>query len=135
VPAGRDLEALIDAAREVRRNAHAPYSGFPVGAAVLAGERVFVGVNVENASYPVSSCAERNALAASVAAGATDVDAVAVVAGEHDAAPPCGACRQALVELAPRAVVVAESADGRRRTWAAGELLPDAFDAASLRSP
>jgi cytidine deaminase len=119
----------------VRRNAHAPYSGFAVGAAVRADGRTFAGVNVENASFPLSACAERNALAAAIAAGATDIDAVAVVAGEDDATPPCGACRQVLVELAPGATVVSESARGRRRTWAVGDLLPDAFDARSLAGP
>jgi cytidine deaminase len=92
-------------------------------------------VNVENASFPLSACAERNALAAAVAAGATEIDAVAIVAGEDEATPPCGACRQVLIELAPGATVVSESATGHRRTWGVEELLPDAFDARSIAGP
>ncbi len=103
-----------------------------MGAAVLAGGRVFTGVNVENASYPLSVCAERNAVAAAVAAGERRVEAIAVVAGEGPPTPPCGGCRQVVSEFGPDALVVAESADGRRATWRLGELLPDAFGPRSL---
>src|ERR1700733_11486676 len=98
---------LIAAAEVVRGHAHAPYSRFLVGAAVRMDGRVFVGVNVENASYPVSVCAERNAIAAGVA-GARHVEAIAVVTDVSPPSSPCGACRQVIAEFAhpPAAVHV-----------------------------
>ena len=132
------LEDLIDAARAIRANAYAPYSGFHVGAALLAGEEVFAAVNVENASYPVSVCAERNAVAMAVAAGAaTGVRAVAVVSDAESPTPPCGACRQVLFEFGgPGMAVVAESADAAaRRLWSLEDLLPDAFGPRDLDRP
>jgi cytidine deaminase len=133
----RTLDALISAAREVRARAYAPYSGFHVGAAVLGGDRVFAAVNVENASYPVSVCAERNAIAMAVAAGETAARAVAVVSDSTTPTPPCGACRQVLFEFGGQAMaVIAESIDGSVRTsWSLDELLPDAFGPADLDRP
>lgn len=124
-----DLEALVEAARHVRERAYAPYSHFLVGAALSAGGRTFVGANFENASYGVSICAERGAVAAMVAAGERRIDAVAVVAGgEGPPASPCGACRQVLSEFAAAGVpVVSQHVDGRRAEWTIGELLPAAF--------
>ena len=123
--------ALIAAARRARARAYAPYSRFTVGAAVLDERgRVHAGCNVENASYGLSVCAERNAVAAAVAAGARRIAAVAVVTGADPAAPPCGACRQVLAELAgddtpvllapPRAALPIER-------WRLGALLPRTF--------
>ena len=122
------VDELVAAAREARANAYVPYSGFRVGAALLAGDRVFVAVNVENASYPLSVCAERNAAAAAVAAGETSFRAVAVVTDAATVTPPCGGCRQVLREFGEGIAVIGESADGsERRYWAIAELLPDAF--------
>ena len=84
------LEEMLAAAREVRARAYVPYSGFHVGAALLAGDEIFTAVNVENASYPLSVCAERNAIAKAVAAGSTDIRAVAVVSDADSPTPPCG---------------------------------------------
>jgi len=123
------LEALVAAAREVRTNAYAPYSGFAVGAAIAADGRTFVGVNVENASYPVAACAERNAIGAMIAAGARSPDTVAIVTDATSPTSPCGACRQALFEVGGVALlVVAETIGGARAVWSLGELLPAAFD-------
>ena len=123
------IDRLVATAREIRANAYAPYSGFHVGAALLGGDgRVFAAVNVENASYPVSVCAERNAVAMAVAAGVRDLRAVAVVTDAETPTPPCGGCRQVLNEFGEGMAVIAESADGSsRKHWALGELLPDAF--------
>src|SRR5438105_8862588 len=94
------LDRLLRAAAEVRGNAYAPYSRFPVGAAVLAGGRVFAACNVENSAYPLSVCAERNAVAMAVAAGERRIEAVAIVGGAGKPAAPCGGCRQVLAEFA-----------------------------------
>ena len=129
------LEQLIDAAREARANAYAPYSGFHVGAALLTVDRQIVrGVNVENASYPVSVCAERNAVGTAIGLGITSIRAMAVVTDADTSTPPCGACRQVLFEFGgPGMAVIAESADGSTRThWSLDELLPDAFGPADL---
>ena len=129
------LERLVGAARAIRTNAYAPYSGFHVGAALLAGEEIFAAVNVENASYPVSVCAERSAVAMAVAAGAAlSVRAVAVVTDAQTPTPPCGAFRQVLFEFGgPGMAVVAESSDGSvRMFWSLEELLPDAFGPSDL---
>lgn len=125
---------LLAAAREVAGRAYAPYSGFRVGAAVLAGGRVFTGVNVENASLGLSLCAERAALARAVAEGAGEVEGVAVWCLDarpgpdgcltESAASPCGACRQWLTELAPTAWVVTNACSRARST---SELLPMGF--------
>lgn len=122
-----DHDRLVAAAREARENAYAPYSKFAVGAAVLAGGRVFTGANVENASYPVGLCAERAAAAAAVAAGEREITAVAVVGSSESPTPPCGMCRQFLSEFGPDMAVVAESPAGVRRTWRLSELLSDSF--------
>jgi cytidine deaminase len=121
------LERAVDAARGAMERAYAPYSGFRVGAAIVADGRIFTGQNIENASYPISVCAERNAIAAMIDAGAHRIDAVAVVTAADRPIPPCGGCRQALWEFGPEATVVAETTGGQRRTWALGDLLPDAF--------
>ncbi|MEW6059815.1 MAG: cytidine deaminase [Actinomycetota bacterium] len=132
-PTEEDLERLVAVAREARERAYAPYSEFSVGAAVLAGGRIFSGVNVENASYPQGICAERAAVAAAVGAGERTIDAVAVVGSGEDVTPPCGGCRQVLYEFGPLMVVIAESPGRKRKRWTLTELLPDAFGPKSLR--
>jgi cytidine deaminase len=126
-------DRLVVAARTARSRAYAPYSDFHVGAAVLAGDEVFTGVNVENASFPLSVCAERTAVAAAVAAGQRAIEAVAVVADAEDPTPPCGGCRQVLNEFGPHMVVVCEGSHGRRTQWVLSEILPHAFGPANLR--
>ncbi len=123
------------AAAEVRANAYAPYSEFHVGAAVLAGGRIFTGVNVENASYPLGMCAERNAVGAAVTAGEKKIDCVAVVTDAARPTPPCGGCRQVLWEFGPESLVVSETTSGKRVAWALEDLIPDAFGPNSFRNP
>jgi cytidine deaminase len=122
------IAALIEAARDVREHAYAPYSRFRVGAAVLAGDRSFAGVNVENGSFPVSMCAERNAVAAMVAAGERVLDAIAIVTDAATPTPPCGGCRQVLWDFGPSALVVSATLDGKRAAWALEDLLPAPFE-------
>ena len=124
------MKALEDRAKAAQARAYAPYSKFKVGAAVRMSGQIFDGVNVENASYPVCVCAERNAIAAAVNAGARGLEAVAVCTDASPPSAPCGACRQVLVEFAadPAAVtVVAVNPRGERRSWTLAELLPDGF--------
>ena len=122
------MPALLRAAAKVRKNAHAPYSEFRVGAAVLAGGRIFAACNVENSAYPLSVCAERNAVAAAVAAGQKRIDAVAVVGGSDRPAAPCGGCRQVLAEFAaPDTPVVYAAPNGQSVTTTLEALLPASF--------
>lgn len=130
--APEDLDRLLAAAREVKDRAYAPYSRFHVGAAVLAGGKVFAAPNIENASYPLSVCAERNAVAAAVAAGEREIEAVAVVADNEDPTPPCGGCRQVLNEFGPDMLVLCEGSGGRRAQWRLTEVLPHAFGPSDL---
>jgi cytidine deaminase len=126
---------LVRAARAAREHAHAPYSGFRVGAAVRAGRRIHAGCNVENASYGLTICAERNAVAAAVAAGARVIDAVVVVTGTAEPTPPCGACLQVLAELGrPGLPVTLVGARGEAAavTRTLAELMPHGFTAAHL---
>lgn len=129
-PLSPEHRRLVDAARRVAANAYAPYSGFRVGAAALGGSgRVFTGCNVENGSYPVTLCAERNAVGSAVADGESRIVAVAVASGsptEPDDLAPCGMCRQFLAEFGGDVVVVSREA-GEWRARPVSELLPGAF--------
>ncbi|WP_422074665.1 cytidine deaminase [Tranquillimonas rosea] len=122
---------LIEAATRVRENAHAPYSGFKVGAALRAdGGAVHVGCNVENIAYPEGTCAEAGAIAAMIAAGDTRIEEVAVIADSPSPVPPCGGCRQKLAEFAaPDVRVTMATTRGGRQTLTVRELLPGAFGA------
>jgi cytidine deaminase len=122
-------DELIGLAREVKENAHAPYSGFRVGAALLARDgRVFTGVNVENASVGLSVCAERNAIARAVADGVTDFERLAIVTDETEAPTmPCGVCRQVIWEFAHDLPIIVESRPGERVDTSITELFPRPF--------
>jgi cytidine deaminase len=120
---------LLAAARSAWGNAYAPYSGFRVGAALHADDgAVYAGANVENASYGLSRCAEQSAVQAMASAGARRIVALVVVTDADPPAPPCGACRQVLLEFADDAPVWLCSVDGARvqRTSVAA-MLPGAF--------
>jgi cytidine deaminase len=107
-----------------------------VGAAVLADGRVYAGCNVENSSFPLGVCAERNAVGAAIAAGARRIEAVAVVAGKTRPSPPCGGCRQVLAEFCDASTpVVYASARGDLVETTLGALLPDAFGRSDLTPP
>jgi cytidine deaminase len=125
-----DWEPLIEAARRAREHAHAPYSRFAVGAALLGADgRVFAGCNVENRSYGVSLCAERAAVAAAVAGGADGPRAVVVLADADPLATPCGLCRETLSEFAgPELPILLVAPDGRRRETRLGALFPEPFE-------
>lgn len=129
-PLGDDDRArLLEAAQLAASRAHCPYSSFPVGAAVLLADgRVVAGCNVESESYGLTVCAERNALAAVVAAGGAGmVRAVLVYTPTPTPTPPCGSCRQVLCELAPGATVLSVAQSGDEARWTVEELLPAAF--------
>ncbi|MGK3991804.1 cytidine deaminase [Sorangium sp. So ce1024] len=131
-----DWEALGQAALAVRERAHAPYSGYRVGAAILVRSgRVFAGCNVENASYGLAICAERSAIVQMVAAGERDPIALAVATGGPVLGSPCGMCRQTLAEFAvdlPIRLVAPGDVGVPPRTTSLAALLPDAFGAAAL---
>jgi cytidine deaminase len=120
------IAELTAAAAAVRERAYAPYSQFRVGAALRAADgTIYAGCNVENASYGLTICAERNAIAQAIAAGARDFVAVAVVT--ENGVMPCGACRQVLVEFGAEMMVIVADTRGHRRIYALSELLLDAF--------
>ncbi len=123
-------EELLQAADAVMHTAHVRYSHFPVGAALRGADgRVYVGSNVENASYPQGQCAETSAIGALIAAGQTKITEVAVTAALLEFCPPCGGCRQRLAEFAkPDTKVHLGRPGGPRMTTTVGELLPLAFD-------
>jgi cytidine deaminase len=119
--------ALLAFAREVQDKAYAPYSQFRVGAAIYANDEIFQGVNVENAAYAATMCAERAALSAAVAAGCTDITAIAIVGDTESPTVPCGCCRQALAEFNPEMRVIMGGSTDEVLVMSLGELLPEAF--------
>jgi cytidine deaminase len=124
-----EFAPLLAAARAALPGAYAPYSKFRVAAAVLDERgRISVGVNVENASFGLTICAERNAIGAAVAAGARHIQRVLVISDRGLPLAPCGACRQVIQEFAtPQTQVATCTDDGRLVSWAADSLLPAAF--------
>jgi cytidine deaminase len=128
-PIAGQQEPLLRIAKKAMKNAHAPYSNFRVGAAILLSNgKVFSGCNVENASYGMSNCAERTAIFSAVAECGPKIEirAVAVVNAQGVPCSPCGACRQVIYEFGPDATVFFQGADGTKQAHIT-ELLPEGF--------
>jgi len=122
-----ERQFLIDLANEARRRAYAPYSNYPVGAALRTSSgRIFTGVNVENAAYPMTMCAERVAVFKAVSEGERAFDVIALVTA--NGGPPCGGCRQVLAEFGMDTLVLIADERGRLlRQATVADLLPGAF--------
>lgn len=130
-----DRETLIQQAREAAQRAYVPYSQFPVGAAMLTDRgEIVTGCNVENASYPLTMCAERTAIGAVVSQGAGKVVAVAVSAPKAKPCSPCGACRQVLYEFNPDMEVIMDAGDAEPVVLTLAQLLPHGFNNLSLEN-
>lgn len=127
-----EVQELVRLASEARGHAYAPYSGYPVGAAVRAKSgRTFSGANVENAAFPQTMCAERVAIFAAVTAGEREFDAIAVVTSNGGS--PCGGCRQVMAEFGLETMVILADEKGKVvRRLAVRELLPEAFTPGNL---
>lgn len=127
-----DWAALVKAAQDVRKHSYSPYSKFPVGAALLGESgRIYTGCNVENSSYGLTICAERNAVGQAIAAGERRILALAIAAGTKPC-PPCGACRQVLAEFCGPEAPVALIGSRSRSVHQMGDLLPIGFDKSFL---
>jgi cytidine deaminase len=133
------LTALFDAAHAAQKHAHAPYSRFPVGAALRDETgRIHAGCNVENAAYPVGSCAEAGAISAMVLAGGRHIREILVIGEGPELTTPCGACRQRIREFAaPDAAILIAGPEGIRARFTLDELLPASFgpDNLPVRGP
>jgi cytidine deaminase len=132
--AAQDRRAeLVEAAEKARAHAHAPYSGYAVGAALRARSgRIYTGCNVENSSYGLSLCAERVAVGKAISAGEKAFDAIAVVTPSTPPGAPCGACRQVLSEFARDLEVILASTEGEQELTSLAVLFPRAFDKSYL---
>jgi cytidine deaminase len=132
-PGSRQLTVLAERAMAAMERAYAPYSGFRVGAALLASDgSVTEGCNVENAAYPAGICAERGAISAAIARGVRDFTAIVIATEAERPAPPCGLCRQVMIEFAPQLEVVSVTRGGAEARWTMSDLLPEAFTPTSL---
>ena len=131
-----DLKDMIARAAAVRENAHAPYSGFHVGACIRAASgRLYAGCNVENAAYPQGQCAEASAIGAMVSGGDAKIIEIVVIGEGERLCTPCGGCRQRLSEFAgPETPVHICDPEGLRQTIPLGELLPYSFGADNLEN-
>jgi cytidine deaminase len=130
----KNVEALFAAARDAFANAYAPYSNFPVGAALLTPEgEIYSGCNVENAAYPQGACAEAGAIAAMARAGRRRIVEVVVVGGGAGLCTPCGGCRQRLREFAgPDTPIHVAGPDGVKASFTLAQLLPESFGPENL---
>lgn len=130
---GHETRALRERAMAAMDRAYAPYSSFLVGAALLGADgSITEGCNVENASFPAGTCAERTALGAAVARGVRTFQAIVIATSGEEPTPPCGICRQALVEFSPELEILSITRTGKEARWRLSELLPNAFTPRSL---
>jgi cytidine deaminase len=122
-----DDNLLVAQAKEATKHAYSPYSGYRVGAALMTKSgKIFTGCNIENASYSLTICAERSAVAQAVSAGETEFLAIAIYVDSEKIFPPCGACRQVLIEFSPKMNVIYTN-DVERHKTTLEELLPHSF--------
>lgn len=129
----RDVALLRERALSAMDRAYAPYSKFKVGAALLGTDgSITEGCNVENAAYPAGVCAERNAMSAAVARGLRSFRAIAIATEADAPTPPCGICRQFMVEFAPELEIISVTRSGAEARWSLGELLIHAFTPQSM---
>lgn len=128
-----EYDVLISAARQVRENAHAPYSNFRVGSALRATSgRIFSGCNVENSTYGLTVCAERVAIFKAISEGERGFDAISVVTDTETMTPPCGACRQLIWEFCGDVPVIMANLRGKVEVLQMRELFPKPFDSSHL---
>ena len=124
----QELQKLIQAAIEMRKQSYSPYSNFAVGAAVLSNDGyIYGGCNIENASYGATNCAERTAVFKAVSEGYTQIERIAIVSSSHQKTPPCGICRQVLAEfMTENAQILLADKDGIE-SYTIKDLLPESF--------
>lgn len=131
--AARDGRTLRDRALAAMEHAYAPYSKFRVGAVLVGADGSLTeACNVENAAFPAGTCAERAAIASAVARGVRRFTTLVIASSAQDPTPPCGMCRQALIEFAPELEIISVTRTGKEARWRLAELLPQAFSPRSL---
>ena len=130
----KKVKKLINLAKKARKNSYAPYSDFPVGAALLSREgEIFTGSNIENVSYGLSNCAERTAIFKAVSEGFTKFKAIAVVADTQRPIPPCGSCRQVIYEFGENITIIMSDLNNQYTKKRIIELLPGGFARKDIR--
>ena len=118
---------LISKAYEAMKNSYAPYSKFNVGAVALCGEKIYIGCNIENASFGATICAERCAIFKAVSDGCTKIDKIVIVCSTHDFAYPCGICRQVMTEFMDENGIIVVTNDKEIREYKLSDLMPESF--------
>ncbi|TDP94730.1 cytidine deaminase [Halanaerobium saccharolyticum] len=127
-------DKMFKKALEVQKNAYVPYSEFPLGAAILTEDgSIYTGVNIENAAYGLTNCAERSAIFSAVSGGHRKIEAVLIVSSTEEPVPPCGSCRQVINEFADGEIeIIMMTENGKEITMTSTELLPGAFSDSSM---
>ena len=120
-------DELISKAYEATKNSYAPYSKFNVGAVALGGEKIYMGCNIENASFGATICAERCAIFKAVSDGCTKIDKIVIVCSTHDFAYPCGICRQVMTEFMDENGIIVVTNDKEIREYKLSDLMPESF--------